>query len=151
QGALVLEDPYALDNPFYRMTPGWTLWPMLALATAATIIASQAMITGAYSVTRQAIQLGLLPRMEIRHTSAYHEGQIYMPKINNVLLIGVVLLSLVFRTSSALASAYGIAVIGTIITGSVLAFIVLWKVKKRNPVLAALFIFPFFVVELVFL
>lgn len=151
QGALLLESPKAIDNPFYRLVPEWGLWPLVGLATAATIIASQAMITGAYSVTRQAIQMGLLPRMEIRHTSAEQEGQIYMPKINNMLLLGVLLLALVFRTSSALASAYGIAVIGTIGVGSVLAFVVLWKVKKMNPWLAGLFILPFFIVELVFL
>lgn len=151
QGALVLEYPEAVDNTFYRMAPGWGMWPLLALATSATIIASQAMITGAYSVTRQAIQLGLLPRMEVRHTSAEHEGQIYMPKINNALLLGVVFLTLVFQSSSALASAYGIAVIGTIACGSVLAFVVLWKVMKKNPYLAALFILPFFIIEIVFL
>jgi KUP system potassium uptake protein len=151
QGALVLSTPSAIDNPFYRMTPEWGLWPMVILATMATIIASQAMITGAYSVTRQAIQLGLLPRMEIRHTSADHEGQIYMPKINNILLIGVILLCLVFKGSSALASAYGISVIGSIITSTILAFIVLWKVKKKNVVLVALFIAPFLAVEFVFL
>jgi KUP system potassium uptake protein len=151
QGALVLEKPEAIDNPFYRMVPEWGLWPLVLLATSATIIASQAMITGAYSVTRQAIQLGLLPRMEIRHTSAEQEGQVYMPKINNMLLYGVIFLVLVFQSSSALASAYGIAVIGTIAVGSVLAFIVLWKVKKKNPFLVALFIAPFFVIEAVFL
>lgn len=150
QGALVLSDPGAVDNTFYRMVPESALWPLVGLATIATIIASQAMITGAYSVTRQAIQLGLLPRMEIRHTHEEHEGQIYMPKINNTLLLGVIFLCLVFGSSSALASAYGIAVIGTIAVGSVLAFIVLWKVKKKNPVLAALFILPFFIVEFVF-
>jgi KUP system potassium uptake protein len=144
-------NPSALDNTFYRLVPEWALWPMVGLATMATIIASQAMITGAYSVARQAIQLGLLPRMEIRHTHEEQEGQIYMPKINNILLVGVVFLCLVFGSSSALASAYGIAVIGTIAVGSVLAFIVLWKVKKVNPILAGLFILPFFIIELVFL
>ena len=151
QGALVLENPSAADNPFYRLVPEWGLWPLVGLATVATVIASQAMITGAYSVTRQAIQLGLIPRMEIRHTSAKLEGQVYMPKINNMLLLGVIFLCLVFGSSSALASAYGIAVIGTIAVGSILAFVVLWKVKKKNPFLAALFILPFFVIEIVFL
>ncbi|MCC7305072.1 MAG: potassium transporter Kup [Alphaproteobacteria bacterium] len=150
QGALLLEVPAALDNPFYRLVPEWGLWPLLALATSATIIASQAMITGAYSVTRQAMNLGLLPRMEVQHTSEEQEGQVYMPKINNILLAGVVFLCLVFHTSSALASAYGIAVIGTIAVGSILAFIVLWKVKKKNPWLSALFILPFFIIEMVF-
>jgi len=151
QGALLLETPTAIDNPFFRLVPEWCLLPLVILATLATIIASQAMITGAYSVARQAIHLGLLPRMEIRHTSAEQHGQIYMPKVNNMLLFGVIFLCLVFGSSSALASAYGIAVIGTISLGSILAFVVLWKVKHVNPFLAGLFILPFFVVELVFL
>lgn len=151
QGALLLSTPSALENPFFLLIPSWGLWPLVMLATMATIIASQAMITGAYSVARQAIQMGLLPRMEIKHTSADQEGQIYMPKINNFLLAGVVFLALVFKSSSNLASAYGIAVIGTIAAGSIVAFIVLWKVKKIHPVLAGLFILPFFVIEIVFL
>ena len=92
QGALVLADPKAIENPFFLLYPDWALLPMIALATAATVIASQAVITGAYSITQQAIQLGLLPRLEIRHTSESLIGQIYMPKVNTLLLIGVLLL-----------------------------------------------------------
>ena len=103
QGALVLADPEAIENPFFLMFPDWALLPMVVLATVATVIASQAVITGAYSLTRQAIQLGLLPRFEIRHTSEAHSGQIYMPRVNMLLLVGVVLLVLLFRSSSALA------------------------------------------------
>ena len=110
QGALVLRDPAAIENPFYRLVPETLLLPMVVLATAATVIASQAVITGAYSLVHQAIQLGLLPRLAILHTSAAHSGQIYMPRVNTALLVGVLLLVGLFRTSSALASAYGIAV-----------------------------------------
>ena len=92
QGALVLADPKAIENPFFLLSPDWALLPMVVLATAATVIASQAVITGAYSLTQQAIQLGLLPRLEIRHTSEAHAGQIYMPRVNLLLLIGVLLL-----------------------------------------------------------
>ncbi len=119
QGALVLADPKAIENPFFLMYPDWALLPMVVLATAATVIASQAVITGAYSLTQQAIQLGLLPRFEIRHTSATQVGQIYLPRVNALLLAGVLLLVMLFRSSSALASAYGIAVTGTmVVTGA---------------------------------
>ena len=110
---------------------------MVALATAATVIASQAVITGAYSLTRQAIQLGLLPRLEIRHTSETQAGQIYMPRVNALLLIGVLLLVALFRSSSALASAYGIAVTGTMVVTAMMAFIVMWKSWKWPAWLAA--------------
>src|SRR4029453_16236635 len=115
QGALVLANQKSIENPFFLLYPDWALLPMVLLATAATVIASQAVITGAYSLTQQAIQLGLLPRLEIRHTSATQVGQIYMPRVNALLLIGVLLLVLLFRSSSALASAYGIAVTGTMV------------------------------------
>jgi KUP system potassium uptake protein len=105
QGSLIIGDPRAVENPFFLMFPDWALIPMVALATVATVIASQAVITGAYSLTRQAIQLGLLPRFEIRHTSEAHSGQIFIPRINMLLLIAVMLLVLLFRSSSALASA----------------------------------------------
>ena len=107
--------PKAIENPFFLMYPDWALLPMVVLATAATVIASQAVITGAYSLTQQAIQLGLLPRLEIRHTSEAQVGQIYMPQVNSLLLVGVLLLVGLFRSSSALASAYGIAVTGTMV------------------------------------
>ena len=109
QGALVLANPAALDDPFFRLVyPEALLLPMVCLATAATVIASQAVITGAFSLTQQAIQLGLLPRFEIRHTSEEHYGQIFMPRINMILFLGVLLLVLMFRSSSALATSYGI-------------------------------------------
>ena len=127
QGAKVLADPAAIENPFYRLVPDMLLLPMVVLATAATVIASQAVITGAYSLVHQAIQLGLLPRLAILHTSASQAGQIYIPRVTGALLIGVLLLVGVFRTSSALASAYGIAVATTMVVDGVLAFIVIWK------------------------
>jgi KUP system potassium uptake protein len=104
QGALVLADPTAIENPFYRLVPEWALIPMVALATLATIIASQAVITGAFSLTRQAVQLGLLPRLEIRFTSESHQGQIYLPRVNALLLIGVLILVLAFGSSSNLST-----------------------------------------------
>src|SRR6266540_754655 len=151
QGALVLRDPQALENPFFLMFPDWALIPMVALATAATVIASQAVITGAYSLTRTAIQLGLLPRFEIRHTSAALFGQIYMPRVNTLLLIGVLLLVVMFLSSSALASAYGIAVTGTMVVTSMLAFIVIWKVWRWSALAAACLIGPFLLIDLTFL
>ena len=151
QGALVLADPKTIENPFFLLYPDWALLPMVALATAATVIASQAVITGAYSLTQQAIQLGLLPRLEIRHTSAALIGQIYMPRVNTLLLIGVLLLVILFRSSSALASAYGIAVTGTMVVTSMLAFIVIWKVWRWSAVAAACLIGPFLLIDLTFL
>ena len=151
QGALVLADPKTIENPFFLLYPDWALLPMVALATAATVIASQAVITGAYSLTRQAIQLGLLPRLEIRHTSAALFGQIYMPRVNTLLLVGVLLLVLMFRSSSALASAYGIAVTGTMVVTSMLAFVVIWKVWRWSAIAAACLIGPFLLIDLTFL
>ena len=124
---------------------------MVALATAATVIASQAVITGAYSLTRQAIQLGLLPRFEIRHTSEAHSGQIYIPRINMLLLIAVVLLVLLFRSSSALASAYGISVTGTMVVTGMMGFVVIWRVWRWSPIAAAALIAPFLFLDLTFL
>ncbi|MEI8155199.1 MAG: KUP/HAK/KT family potassium transporter, partial [Hyphomicrobiales bacterium] len=115
QGALVLAHPEAIENPFYRLVPEALLLPLVVLATAATVIASQAVITGAYSLVRQAIQLGLLPRLAIVHTSAEYSGQIYLPRVNTALLVGVMLLVGLFHTSNALASAYGIAVATTMV------------------------------------
>lgn len=125
QGALLLADPSAIRNPFFLMAPGWMLVPLVGLATIATIIASQAVISGAYSVTRQAVQLGLWPRMVITHTSAREEGQIYMPRVNQLLCIAVLVLVLGFRSSENLAHAYGFAVTGTMLMTSLLAFSVL--------------------------
>ena len=151
QGALVLANPKAIENPFFLLYPEWALLPMVLLATAATVIASQAVITGAYSLTRQAIQLGLLPRLEIRHTSEAHAGQIYMPRVNMMLLIGVLLLVALFRSSSALASAYGIAVTGTMVVTAMMAFVVIWKAWNWSPLAAAALIAPFLLIDLTFL
>jgi KUP system potassium uptake protein len=151
QGALVLADPAAIENPFYRLVPESLLLPMIVLATAATVIASQAVITGAYSLTRQAIQLGFLPRLEIRHTSEAHSGQIYMPRVNATLLIGVLLLVGLFRSSSALASAYGIAVTTTMVVDGILGFLVIWKLWGWRWWTAALLMTPFVTVDSTFL
>src|SRR3569832_1294885 len=151
QGALVLAEPKALENPFFLLFPQWALLPMVVLATIATVIASQAVITGAYSLTRQAIQLGLLPRLEIRHTSEAFAGLIFMPRVNALLLLGVLLLVALFRSSSALASAYGIAVTGTMVVTALMAFVVIWRVWQWPVWGAALLIAPFLFVDLTFL
>jgi KUP system potassium uptake protein len=151
QGALLLANPKAIENPFFLLYPDWALLPMVALATAATVIASQAVITGAYSLTRQAIQLGLLPRLEVRHTSAAQAGQIYMPRVNWLLLAGVLLLVVLFRSSSALASAYGIAVTGTMVVTAMLAIVVVHKVWGWPAWAAALLIGPFLLIDVTFL
>jgi KUP system potassium uptake protein len=150
QGALVLSNPAAIENSFYRMVPEILLLPLVALATAATVIASQAVITGAYSMTRQAVQLGLLPRFEVRYTSETHAGQIYLPRVNTLLLIGVLLLVLLFRTSSGLASAYGIAVSTTMVVDGVMGFVVIWKLWNWRAATAAALIVPFVVVDMTF-
>jgi KUP system potassium uptake protein len=121
QGALVLENPKALENPFFLMAPDWLRLPLVILATAATVIASQALISGAFSIARQCMQLGFLPRMTVRHTSSTEEGQIYVPQINTALMLGVLVLVLAFKTSDKLAAAYGIAVTGTFICTGILA------------------------------
>ncbi len=151
QGALLLNNPSAVENPFYRLYPEWALLPMVVLATVATIIASQAVITGAYSITQQAIQLGLLPRLDIRRTSETEKGQIYMPAVNWLLMMAVVFLTASFRNSSALASAYGIAVTGTMVVTVILATIVArhywhWPVWKTALVMG-----PFFAIDTIFL
>jgi KUP system potassium uptake protein len=151
QGALVMTNPKAVANPFFQMYPDWALIPIVVLATVATVIASQAVITGAYSLTSQAIQLGLLPRLEVRHTSAQQAGQIYMPRVNGLLLIGVVLLVALFRSSSALASAYGIAVTGTMVVTCMMAFIVIWRMWRWSPFTAAALMAPFLLIDLTFL
>ena len=151
QGALVYARPEAVANPFFLLYPDWARMPMVVLATAATVIASQAVITGAYSLTSQAIQLGLLPRLEIRHTSAHHLGQIYMPRVNALLLCGVLFLVALFRSSSALASAYGIAVTGTMVVTGIMAFIVIWRMWRWSVIAAAALMLPFLVIDLTFL
>ncbi|MBI2717383.1 MAG: potassium transporter Kup [Rhizobiales bacterium] len=151
QGALLIANPQAIDNPFFLMVPTWGLIPLVVLATAATIIASQAVITGAYSMTRQAIQLGLLPRMEIRFTSEAHAGQVYLPQVNWLLLAGVLGLALAFQNSSSLASAYGIAVTGTMVVTSAMAIPVIWKYWNW-PLWAALaLIGPLLALDVIFL
>jgi KUP system potassium uptake protein len=127
QGALLLAHPEAIDNPFYRLYPSWALIPMVILATLATVIASQAVITGAFSFTRQAIQLGLLPRLAIRHTSESVAGQIFLPRVNQLLFVGVLIVILTFRSSSELAAAYGLSVTATMVVDSLMAFFVVWR------------------------
>ena len=151
QGALVFDNPKALENPFFLLYPQWALIPMVVMATIATVIASQAVITGAYSLTSQAIQLGLLPRLEVRHTSAQLAGQIYMPRVNGLLLIGVLLLVALFRSSTAMASAYGIAVTGTMVVTGMMAFIVIWRMWRWSPFAAAALMVPFLFIDLTFL
>jgi KUP system potassium uptake protein len=150
QGALVLSNPAAIENSFYRMVPEILLLPLIVLATAATVIASQAVITGAYSLTRQAVQLGLLPRFEVRYTSETHAGQIYLPRVNSLLLIGVLLLVMLFRSSSGLASAYGIAVSTTMVADGIMGFVVIWKLWNWRAATAAALIVPFVVVDMTF-
>ena len=150
QGALVLSHPDAIENSFYLMVPKGLLLPMVVLATAATVIASQAVITGAFSLTRQAVQLGLLPRFEVRFTSETHAGQIYLPRVNTLLLIGVMFLVLMFRTSSNLGSAYGIAVSTTMVADGIMGFVVIWKLWNWRAATAAALILPLVTVDLVF-
>jgi KUP system potassium uptake protein len=150
QGALIYSNPNALANPFYLMVPPWALIPLVALATLVTVIASQAVITGAFSVTQQAIHLGLLPRMNISHTSETEHGQIYISQINWILFIGVTFLVLTFRSSSALAAAYGIAVNTAMIIDTFLA-IIFFRAALRWPVAVVGLTFGFILsIELTF-
>jgi KUP system potassium uptake protein len=150
QGALLLGDPAALENPFYRLAPAWGLYPLVVLASAATIIASQAVISGAFSLTRQAIQLGYLPRLEVRHTSEAEIGQVYVPRINGGLLVAIIVLVLFFQSSDNLGAAYGIAVSGMMSITTCLAFLYM---RSRGWSLAiSLPLFGFFgLVDLTFL
>ena len=150
QGALVLSNPGALENPFYLLFPDWALYPMVALATAATAIASQAVISGAYSITRQAMQLGLLPRLEVRHTSEALAGQIYMPRVNWLLLTGVLLLVFMFRSSDELAGAYVLAVATTEWAAGILGFIVIWKAWRWRLFAVLALMTPLLMVDLTF-
>lgn len=151
QGALVLANPEAIDNPFFRLYPSWALIPMVILATAATIIASQAVITGAFSLTRQAMQLGLLPRFGIKHTSESVSGQIYMPRVNWLLLLCVLLVVVLFQNSTALASAYGVAVTADMVITSIMAFFVLRNLWKWSLLTSLAVIVPLASIETVFL
>ena len=150
QGALVLANPAAMRDPFYSLVPEGFLLPMIGLATIATVIASQAVITGAYSLTQQAIQLGLLPRLEIRHTSAAHFGQIYIPRVNTILLVGVLLLVLMFRSSGALASSYVLAVAATELVATLLGFFVIWKLWQYRLWTVSLLMVPFLAIDFAF-
>jgi KUP system potassium uptake protein len=150
QGALVISDRAAAANPFFLLGPHWLRLPMVALATLATVIASQALISGAFSIARQCMQLGFMPRMTVRHTSQTEEGQIFLPQVNNALLIGVLVLVLVFRSSDSLASAYGIAVTGTFLCTCVLATIVFRREFHWSRTLALAVFGTFFVIDSVF-
>jgi len=153
QGALLLDQPDAIENPFYRLAPPsqWMLYPLLILSTLATVIASQAVISGAFSVTRQAIQLGYCPRMKILHTSGDEMGQVYVPTINWMLMTSVFVLVLSFESSSALASAYGLAVTGTMMSTTLLAFIVIQALWKWNRFTSFAFLSIFLTIDIIFL
>ena len=150
QGALLLSSPAAAENPFFYMAPEWARLPMVFLATAATIIASQAVISGAFSVSHQAVQLGFLPRLRTQHTSARAAGQIYIPAVNWTLLVMVILLVLGFGESTRLAAAYGISVSGTMIITTLMLAVLIFQVRKWNRVLATLTIGLFLVVDGIF-
>jgi KUP system potassium uptake protein len=150
QGALVLSDASALENPFYRLYPDWALIPMVILATAATVVASQAVITGAFSLARQAIQLGLLPRFSIKHTSESMAGQIYLPRVNWLLLLFVVIAVLMFKSSSNLATAYGVSVTAALVIDTLMAFFVVWKYWRWPVWKAALVMIPLLMIEQTF-
>jgi KUP system potassium uptake protein len=150
QGALLLSNPAAIENPFYLLAPGWALYPLVLLATAATVIASQAVISGAFSITLQAMQLGFCPRFEVRHTSESEIGQIFLPAINGLLLVTIIALVVGFGSSSNLAAAYGIAVTGTMLITNLLAYVVArnewgWKLWQ-----AGLCVLPFVAIDLAF-
>jgi KUP system potassium uptake protein len=151
QGAFIISHPESVENPFFLMVEGWMVMPLVILATAVTVIASQAVITGAFSIAQQAMSLGLFPRMSITHTSETEQGQIYVAQINWMLLAGVVMLVLVFKSSSNLASAYGIAVNTSMVVDSILAMIFFWKARS----LPRWFVIPaialILVIEVVFL
>jgi len=150
QGALYLERGAAVQNPFYELVSGWVRYPVVAIATVATVVASQALISGAYSLTRQAIQLGYWPRMTVVHTSGAAEGQIYMPQVNMALMVACLALVFGFKSSSALAAAYGIAVTGTMAITSILFFAVVRTQRRMKPVFAIALLVLFLTVDLAF-
>ncbi|UVK99822.1 potassium transporter Kup [Pseudomonas sp. B21-048] len=147
QGALLLGDPEAARNPFYLLAPSWALIPLVGLSTMATVIASQAVISGAFSLTRQAIQLGYIPRMHIQHTSSAEQGQIYIGAVNWALMVGVILLVIGFESSGALASAYGVAVTGTMLMTTILVSAVMLLLWKWPPILAVPVLLGFLLVD----
>ena len=150
QGALLLTNPASVTNPFYLLAPGWALYPLVILATMATVIASQAVISGAFSLTLQAMQLGYLPRFQVRHTSESEMGQIYLPAINWLLLAAVIALVLGFKSSSNIAAAYGIAVTGTMLITNLLVFVVARELWGWKLVPTLLCITPFVVIDFAF-
>ena len=150
QGALLLTNPEALHNPFYLLAPDWGVYPLVVLASVATVIASQAVISGAFSLTNQAVQLGYLPRMQVRHTSAQEMGQVYVPEVNTILFLSVVVTVIGFRSSSSLGAAYGIAVTGTMLVDTVLGFTFL-AIGAKWPLWGIVPLFSLFaVVDLIF-
>jgi KUP system potassium uptake protein len=151
QGALLIGHPEAIQNPFYLLAPTWAMYPLLILSTLATVIASQAVISGAFSMTKQAIQLGYCPRMNILHTSGAEQGQVYIPAINWLLMISVFVLVLSFKSSSALASAYGLAVTGTMMATTLLAFIVIQELWQWSKYTSGAFLSVFLTIDLTFL
>ena len=150
QGALLIADPSAISSPFYMLAPDWFRLPLVLIATLATIIASQAVISGAFSVTQQAIQLGFIPRMRVQHTSASAVGQIYIPVINHALLVMVILLVLFFQNSSNLAAAYGVAVTGAMLIDACLLSVVIFTLWKWPPWLAIPLLAVFFIVDIAY-
>ena len=150
QGALLLADPDAAQNPFYRLAPTWALYPMIVLATSAAIIASQAVISGAFSLTMQAVQLGFSPRLKINHTSTREYGQIYIPAVNWALMIGCIAIVIGFRTSSNLAAAYGVAVTSTMVITTILFYVVARNVWRWTRLPAAALAIFFLIIDLAF-
>jgi KUP system potassium uptake protein len=150
QGAMMLQNPEAAKNPFYFLAPDWALYPMVVISTLATVIASQALISGAFSITQQALQLGFLPRVRIIHTSQEERGQIYIPQLNWLLFIGTIMLVLSFKTSSNLAAAYGIAVTSTMVITTILAFVAMTKLWKWSVPFAIIISVFFIVIDLAF-
>jgi len=150
QGALLLQHPEAVQNPFYLMAPTWAAYPLVILATSATVIASQSVISGAFSITRQAIQLGYCPRMKLIHTPGKEAGQVYIPTVNWLFMAAVFILVISFQSSSALAGAYGIAVTGTMLITTFLAFLVIQKLWQWHPAASFLFLAIFLAIDLLF-
>jgi KUP system potassium uptake protein len=150
QGALVLSNPEARLNPFWEMVPQGIYWPILLLATVATVVASQAVITGAFSITQQAVQLGLLPRMAIKRTSEHQSGQIYVPQVNTLMMVGVLLLLVMFQTSSNVASAYGVAVTGALLVDTLLAYVIIRRIWRWRWASTAALLVPLLFIDVAF-
>ncbi len=151
QGALLIADPKTIDNPFYRLAPEWALIPLIILASTATIIASQAVISGVFSITSQAVQLGYIPRLRIKHTSTQEFGEVYLSKINLFLFAGVALLIIGFKNSENLAHAYGISVTGAMLVDTILAFYLLITIRKWNKLIFIPIFLVLLIIDVVFL